>query len=200
MKRITPTGVVVERHDADGTLVDEEFEVDCLIYATGFEVGTDYTRRAGYELHGRDGVTLTEAWHDGASTLHGMHSRGFPNCFIFSNVQSGFTVNFPHMLNEQSKHLAYVLAEARDRGVTRIEADADAEAAWVDTIVGLVADEPAIPRVVYARVLQQRGKAERTQREERQLRRRIARVHQGARRLAGGGLAGRPRPVVTRRR
>jgi len=137
VKRITPTGVVVERHDAAGTLVEEEFEVDCLIYATGFEVGTDYTRRAGYELYGRDGITLTEKWHDGASTLHGMHSRGFPNCFIFSNVQSGFTVNFPHMLNEQSKHLAYILAEAADRGVTVIEADADAEAAWVDTIVSL---------------------------------------------------------------
>jgi cyclohexanone monooxygenase len=137
VKRITPTGVVVERHDAAGALVEEEFEVDCLIYATGFEVGTDYTRRAGYELYGRDGITLTEKWHDGASTLHGMHSRGFPNCFIFSNVQSGFTVNFPHMLNEQSKHLAYILAEAAERGVTVIEADADAEAAWVDTIVSL---------------------------------------------------------------
>jgi cyclohexanone monooxygenase len=137
VKRITPTGVVVDRRDASGELVEEEFEVDCLIYATGFEVGTDYTRRAGYELYGRDGITLTEKWHDGASTLHGMHSRGFPNCFIFSLTQSGFTVNFPHMLNEQSKHLAYILAEARDRGVTVIEADADAEAEWVDTIVSL---------------------------------------------------------------
>jgi cyclohexanone monooxygenase len=137
VKRITPTGVVVDRRDAAGELVEEEFEVDCLIYATGFEVGTDYTRRAGYELYGRDGITLTEKWRDGASTLHGMHSRGFPNCFIFSLTQSGFTVNFPHMLNEQSKHLAYILAEARDRGVTVIEADADAEADWVDTIVRL---------------------------------------------------------------
>jgi cyclohexanone monooxygenase len=137
VKRITPKGVVVDRRDASGDLVEQEFEVDCLIYATGFEVGTDYTRRAGYELYGRDGITLTEKWHDGASTLHGMHSRGFPNCFIFSLTQSGFTVNFPHMLNEQSKHLAYILAEARDRGVTVIEADADAEADWVDTIVRL---------------------------------------------------------------
>jgi cyclohexanone monooxygenase len=137
VKRITPTGVVVERRGIDGVLVEEEFEVDCLIYATGFEVGTDYTRRAGYELFGRDGMTLTEKWHDGASTLHGMHSRGFPNCFIFSLTQSGFTVNFPHMLNEQSKHLAYILAEAQARGVTVIEAKADAEAAWVQTIVSL---------------------------------------------------------------
>jgi len=137
VKRITPTGIVVEERNAAGELVEVDYEVDCIIYATGFEVGTDYTRRAGYELYGRDGVTLTEKWHDGASTLHGMHSRGFPNCFIFSNVQSGFTVNFPHMLNEQSKHLAYILSEAAERRVTVIEAEADAEAAWVDTIVGL---------------------------------------------------------------
>ncbi len=137
VKRITPTGIVVDQRDADGNLLEQEFEIDCLIYATGFEVGTDYTRRAGYELYGRDGLTLTEKWHDGASTLHGMHSRNFPNCFIFSLTQSGFTVNFPHMLNEQSKHLAYILAEAHQRGVTVIEADADAEAAWVETIVNL---------------------------------------------------------------
>jgi len=137
VKRITPTGVVVERTGADGELHEEQFDVDCLIYATGFEVGTDYTRRAGYELYGRDGITLTEYWADGASTLHGMHSRNFPNCFIFSNIQSGFTVNFPHMLNEQSKHLAYILGEARTRGVTVIEAEREAEDAWVQTIVDL---------------------------------------------------------------
>ena len=126
VERITETGVVV-----DGV----EYEVDCLVYATGFEVGTEYTRRSGYELVGRDGVTLTERWADGAATLHGMHSRGFPNCFIFSNIQSGFTVNFPHMLDEQSRHLAYILGHAAEHGVQVIEADADAEQAWVDTIV-----------------------------------------------------------------
>ena len=68
---------------------------------------------------GRDGVTLTEKWRDGASTFQGFHSRGFPNCFIVSLVQSGFSVNFPHMLDEQAKHLAYILREALDRGVRR---------------------------------------------------------------------------------
>ena len=65
-----------------------EYPVDCLIYATGFEVGTDYARRAGYEVHGRDNQTLTEKWADGASTLHGLHSRGFPNCFIMGAQQA----------------------------------------------------------------------------------------------------------------
>ncbi len=128
VERITEHGVVV-----DGV----EYALDCLIYATGFEVGTDYTRRSGYELIGRDGVTLTQKWADGASTLHGMHSRGFPNCFIFSNIQSGFTVNFPHMLDEQSKHLAYILRHAMDNDIRLIEAAHDAEETWVNTIVEL---------------------------------------------------------------
>ena len=126
--RVTERGVVV-----DGV----EYEVDCLIYATGFEVGTDYTRRSGYELIGRDGVTLTEKWVDGASTLHGFHSRGFPNCFILSNIQSGFTVNFPHMLDEQSKHVAYILQYAFDHDISVIEASEEDEAKWVETIIAL---------------------------------------------------------------
>ena len=112
-----------------------EYELDCLVFATGFEVGTAYSRRAGCEIYGRDGLTLTEKWADGASTLHGMHSHGFPNLFIFSLIQSGFSVNFPHMLNEQSKHVAYILDHARRHGLERIEANAAAEAAWVRRII-----------------------------------------------------------------
>lgn len=128
VERITERGVVV-----DGV----EYEVDCIIYATGFEVGTDYTRRAGHEVIGRDGITLTEKWADGAATFHGMFSRGFPNLYIFSIVQSGFSVNFPHMLNEQAKHLGHLLAELRERGVTVVEAAQDAEDQWVRTIEAL---------------------------------------------------------------
>ncbi len=126
--RITERGVVV---------AGVEYELDCLIYATGFEVGTEYTRRAGYEVYGRDGLSLTDKWADGARTLHGFHAFGFPNCFIVSNIQSGFTVNFPHMLNEQSKHLAYVLKHAEENGITRIEATPEAEEEWVQTIIRL---------------------------------------------------------------
>jgi cyclohexanone monooxygenase len=126
--RVTEKGVVFD---------DVEYELDCLIFATGFEVGTQYTRRAGYELHGRDGVSLTEKWADGVRTLHGMHSRDFPNCFIMGNQQTGFTVNYPHMLNEQSKHIAYIVKHAQDRGVRRVEVSAAAEAEWVDTIIRL---------------------------------------------------------------
>ncbi|MEJ1969689.1 MAG: NAD(P)/FAD-dependent oxidoreductase [Rhizomicrobium sp.] len=126
VERITPKGVV-----ANG----KEYELDCLIYGTGFEVGTSYTRRSGYELYGRGGQSLTDKWKDGVATLHGMHARGFPNVFIFSNTQSGFTANFPHMLNEQARHLAYIVKTAQDRQATVVEASEEAETAWIDTIV-----------------------------------------------------------------
>ena len=128
VERITENAVVV---------AGREYEIDCLIYATGFEVGTDYTRRSGYEVHGRGGMTLTRKWSDGISTLHGMHTRDFPNCFIMSNSQSGFTVNFPHMMNEQAKHLAYIVGESLARQARTVEVTPEAEAEWVQTILNL---------------------------------------------------------------
>ena len=128
VERITEKGVV-----ANGV----EYELDCLIYATGFEVGTDYTRRAGYELVGRGGQTLSAKWSDGVSTLHGMHSRGFPNCFIMGNQQAGFTVNYPHMLDEQSKHIAYIVKHGLDEKIRTLEVSEAAEAEWVETIIRL---------------------------------------------------------------
>jgi cation diffusion facilitator CzcD-associated flavoprotein CzcO len=135
---IDTKGQGVERITEHGIVVDgKEYEVDCLIYATGFEVGTSFTRRSGYELYGVGGQSLTEKWADGVSTLHGVLSRGFPNCFIVSNSQSGFSANFPHMINEQSKHIAYLMTETAERQARTIEPSAEAEAAWVDTIVRL---------------------------------------------------------------
>jgi cyclohexanone monooxygenase len=66
-----------------------------------------------------------------------MHSRGFPNCLIISNAQSGFTVNFPHMLNEQAKHVAYIVNRALTGEVRAIEVSEAAEDAWVETIISL---------------------------------------------------------------
>jgi cyclohexanone monooxygenase len=128
VERITEKGVVV-----DGT----EYELDCLVYATGFEVGTEYTRRSGYEVYGRDNLSLTEKWEDGVRTLHGMTSRGFPNCFIIQNSQSAFTVNFPHAMDEQSKHLSYIIKHGLDHQIRALEPSEEAEENWVQTIIGL---------------------------------------------------------------
>ncbi len=126
VERITEGGVVV-----DGV----EYGLDCLIFATGFEVGTEYARRAGFQLVGKAGRTLTEKWSDGVRTLHGMHVNGFPNCFVLGINQSGFTVNFPYLFDIQSQHAAWILAWALAEQVAVFEASEAAEAAWVATIV-----------------------------------------------------------------
>jgi cation diffusion facilitator CzcD-associated flavoprotein CzcO len=126
----------VERITEFGVIVDSVgYQLDCLIYATGFEVGTDYSRRTGFELIGRDGVSLTESWSDGVRTFQGLCANGFPNCFIESISQAGLTVNFPYLLDVQASHAAWIIAWALEHGATEIEASPAAEAAWVDTVV-----------------------------------------------------------------
>ncbi len=129
--RITENAVVV-----DGT----SYEVDCIIYATGFEVGTSYTRRAGYEVIGRNAQSLTQKWDKGPATLHGFQAHGFPNCFFMGVTQGGFTANFPHMLNEQSLHIAYIVKQAMARQARTVEASAEAETDWVATMHRLKAN------------------------------------------------------------
>jgi cyclohexanone monooxygenase len=125
VERITETGVV-----ANGV----EYAVDCIIFATGFEVGTSYERRSGYTIHGVDGLDLDDKWANGTRTLHSMHVNGFPNLFLVQNSQGGFTPNFPHNLDEMSQHFAYIISSLRERGATRVEVTPEAEEAWVQTI------------------------------------------------------------------
>ncbi len=125
VERITKNGVV-----ANGV----EYEVDCIIYATGFEVGTAYTRRAGYEVHGQNGQKLSEYWEDGLKTLHGFSAHGFPNCFQLGLGQNGFSVNLTAMLDDQAQHVAYIISEVKARGARYSQPTVDGEAEWVATI------------------------------------------------------------------
>jgi cyclohexanone monooxygenase len=128
----------VERISENGIVANGiEYEVDCIVYATGFEVGTAYTRRAGFEIRGRNGITLTEKWANGVRTMHGMHSHGFPNCFIMGPQQSGFTVNFPHMLDEQSRHIAHIVKHSIDNDIDALEVTEEAEAQWVENVISM---------------------------------------------------------------
>jgi cyclohexanone monooxygenase len=134
-------GKGVERITKKGVMVDgQEYELDCLIYASGFEVGTDYSRRAGFEIYGRNGESLTEKWADGVLTLHGMHVRGFPNCFIMSNPQAGFTASYPHLLSEQAIHLAYIIQKGIEQGRSLFEATEEGEAKWVAQCISKARD------------------------------------------------------------
>jgi len=126
VERITPDGVVV-----DGT----EYPVDCLIYASGFEVTSEYTHRLGFDPRGRGGQSLSEAWGDGPSTLHGVMTDGYPNMLMISTVQGGQSVNFLYTITETAQHVAWIINHCVTAGITTIEPDPDAEEQWLASIM-----------------------------------------------------------------
>jgi cyclohexanone monooxygenase len=125
VERITPTGVVAN---------EVEYEVDCIIFATGFEITTGYHRRLPIKIAGRNGVTLAEKWRADLNSFHGYSVHGLPNWFMLGGAQSGISANYSSVLAEKSKHLAYVVSEARARGAVVVEPTAEAEQGWVQTI------------------------------------------------------------------
>ena len=128
VERITAKGVV-----ANGV----EYEVDCIVFATGFEITTDAHRRVDFDTLGRDGRSLYDHWKDGFRTLHGLSSHGFPNWFTIGINQNGLSPNMTSMFDDQAVHVSYIVREMLDRGARTIEANADAEQAWIDEIVRL---------------------------------------------------------------
>jgi cation diffusion facilitator CzcD-associated flavoprotein CzcO len=126
VERITATSVVV-----DGT----HYEVDCIIYASGFEVGTPYDRRAGFDLLGRDGRSLSAHWSDGMRTMHGTYVHGFPNAFLVQFTQGANLIsNIPHNLAEAATSIARVIAHTIETGAAEVEVSDAAEAAWMDLL------------------------------------------------------------------
>ena len=132
----------VERITRDGFVANGvHHEVDCIIYATGFEVGTAYERRAGFAVRGRDGRTLTEKWErPGMRTLHGMLTHGYPNFFVIGQAQGAWTANYTQLLDEASRHLAAIVGHMGSEGLATVEATGAAEDAWADEIVARAAN------------------------------------------------------------
>ncbi|HZC15507.1 MAG TPA: NAD(P)/FAD-dependent oxidoreductase [Caulobacteraceae bacterium] len=123
VETITETGVVV---------AGKEYPVDCIIYASGFEVGTEYKRRAGFDLTGRDGLKLSEHWAQGMRTKHGIHAHGFPNAFIVQPTQGANLIsNVPHNLTEAGRTIATMVKHAVDTGAKEVEVTKEAEDEWV---------------------------------------------------------------------
>lgn len=133
--RLTEKGIV-----ANGV----EYEVDCVIFASGFEISTQISRRYAIDvIEGRDGLSLFDYWKDDYRTLHGMSSRGFPNQFFTGFIQGGVSANTTAMFEQQAKHIAYIIAEAQRRGVSTVEPSQEAQDAWVATIRELAIDNSA---------------------------------------------------------
>jgi cation diffusion facilitator CzcD-associated flavoprotein CzcO len=137
VERITEKGLVA---------AGREFELDCIIYASGFEVSSvDYTDRAGYDAIGRAGLRLSDKWREGLQTLHGIHIHGFPNLFVITAQQgANLASNYPHNLSESGKTIAAVVAHALEHGVAEVEPTEQAEREWVDLVVGGVRRTAAV--------------------------------------------------------
>jgi cyclohexanone monooxygenase len=127
VEQITTTAVVA---------AGRAYEVDCVIYASGFEVGTEHTRRTGFDMTGRDGVKLSEYWSEGMRTLHGTHIHGFPNAFIVQHTQGANLIsNVPHNLTEAGTTIASIVQHALDGGYDEVEVTKEAEDAWLDLLL-----------------------------------------------------------------
>ncbi|WOF22863.1 NAD(P)/FAD-dependent oxidoreductase [Microbacterium betulae] len=130
----------VDRIDETGLWVDgEHYEVDCIVFATGFEVGTSFRSRTGFDIRGRGGMTLDDHWKDGFRSLHGLAVHNFPNYFFINSLsQAAMTANFAHTLAEESAHIGYIIGAANRDSAKTIEVTAEAEEAWVQEIIDVV--------------------------------------------------------------
>jgi cyclohexanone monooxygenase len=110
---------------------DESYEVDCIIYATGFEAAVSPARAGGFSIFGRGGVALDERWRDGVKSLHGLYTHGFPNMFLVGAIrQTALTINFPFITEEQAHHVVEVIRLLRAEGLSSFEISEDSERRW----------------------------------------------------------------------
>ncbi|MFF4947158.1 flavin-containing monooxygenase [Streptomyces rubiginosohelvolus] len=122
----------IERVTADGVVVGgTAYPLDCLIFATGFNVGTSGIHSGRLPVRGRGGVPLLDRWRrQGPRTLHGFTSNGFPNLIQLGTLQNASSVNFTHILDEQAVHAAALVAAA-EADDALIEPSSASEDAWL---------------------------------------------------------------------
>lgn len=126
VERITKKGIV-----ANG----KEYEVDCIIFATGFEATSSPNRRVDFDTIGRGEKSLYDHWGEGFRTLHGIASHGFPNWFTIGINQNALSPNFVEMFDDLALHVAYIISEVRKNGNSIVEVSEDAEEAWVKEVI-----------------------------------------------------------------
>jgi cation diffusion facilitator CzcD-associated flavoprotein CzcO len=117
----------------------KEYEVDCVVFATGFEAGISYIRLTGFDVIGREGVPLSRHWQNGVRTLHGMTTDKFPNLLLLGgNQHSAAAANAVHLLDEQAIHAAYIVQQVKQRGIKAVEPTAEA----VDDYTSMIRASP----------------------------------------------------------
>ena len=124
----------VEQITERGLIVNgKEYQVDCIIYASGFEITSSYERRIGIPIYGVDGKSIYEHWDDGMRSMHGLMVEGFPNLFTCGGLfvfQLG--ANYCYGVDVQAEHVAYTISELNKRNVQAAQVTAEAEQRWID--------------------------------------------------------------------
>lgn len=142
----SPAGI--ERITEQGPVYGgKTYPVDCIVYATGFEAEvTPLPRRAGHEVIGRGGISLAEKWADGAATLFGMTSRGFPNMFVMPGPgqQSVVTVNYTQLAVFGAEFIADTVVLLEKAGYEAFDVNDAAEADWIRQVVETHIDASAV--------------------------------------------------------
>ena len=110
----------------------KEYELDLLIYATGFEV-----QQTGIynDIVGEGGINLQDKYADGIRTLLGIHTAGFPNLFIMGGYQASFQFNLTEMLQTQGDHIAACIDYVRANGHHALDVSDEAEEWWVQKVI-----------------------------------------------------------------
>lgn len=135
VKLIDTDGKGVERVTENGVIAQEQqIELDLLIFSTGYKAPSDGpSSRAGISITGRT-QTMEEKWAEGASTLHGVITHGFPNLFLAGPYQAAAAANWTSVLDQLATHTAYIISKAEEkatkRGRVTIEPTVEAEGAW----------------------------------------------------------------------
>ncbi|HMK64014.1 MAG TPA: NAD(P)/FAD-dependent oxidoreductase, partial [Acidimicrobiales bacterium] len=141
-----PAGI--ERITSKGLVVNgREYEVDCIIYGTGFEPElTPLYRRVGHEVVGRDGISLVEKFSEGMATLFGMLSRGFPNMFVMPapGQQAVVTVNYTQLAVLGAEFVGRTVAMLEHKGIEVADVSAQAETAWTQKVVDSFVDASSV--------------------------------------------------------
>jgi len=110
----------------------KEYEVDCIIYASGFEITSSYERRLGIPIFGMGGQSIYEHWQDGMRSMHGLMVSGFPNLYMCGG---GFVfqlgANYAHGIDVQAGHVAYTISELSRRGIQSANVSHEAEEQWI---------------------------------------------------------------------
>jgi cyclohexanone monooxygenase len=103
---------------ADGV----EYEVDCMIFASGFEVTSDLKRRWAIPVvQGKEAKSIYDHWTDGALTFHGVMTDGFPNMFYTGYVQGATNSTTTEQFGRQCEHIAYIVDATLKRGAAAVE-------------------------------------------------------------------------------